>query len=480
MKIKILALGGSVRANLRNEAFLQQSIQGSEDLPEYLAKIKLHQDSSTRDSDHLSNSEILAGASLMGAKQKGCEVEFFPLLKLFKRHEHAITNINADALGLDLDLMHIDLLEHDQEQLQAFIQKIRVAQGIIFVSPVYFGDKSSVANKFIQLAGTLNLLEGKVVGAASVGTKRNGGQETTNLFFLYEALALGAYIVGNGPKSSQSGGTAWAGDKGAVLKDDFGIETTFGTGVRVSQVSRIRQRFINPAKISGTTKIAIIITMDTPLRLLSKHIQDYLAKRSESEGKVSFRLIELIDSDVERCLACNICPIPQFLKSSSKGKDPYACIIRREGDSMSSLRDELVSTDGILLAGLNIHDMAAVAFRYQAFVERTRFIRRNDFELTNVPMAGFLLSEVGAIMNPIHNLKVMTSFMRQNGIMLKPITSTYHQGQLIDSAEKDFERFVASVVQFRQARSNSEKIQVSYHAVGYSDKTLDNTKALRR
>ncbi|MBI4971502.1 MAG: NAD(P)H-dependent oxidoreductase [Candidatus Omnitrophica bacterium] len=482
--MKVIALGGSVRGSVQNKDFLCHAIRESENLDTYLGKIKTHIESGLPDSQLLSNSEILAGVALMGAKNQGCDVEFYPLLQLFERREHKVENLNLNDFGLDNDINLRDLLKVDAESLKIFINKIKESDGIVFVSPVYFGDRSSVANKFIQLASKYDLIKGKVVGACSVGTKRNGGQETTNIFFLYEALNLGAMVVGNGPESCQYGGTAWAGDKGKVLKDAFGIETSYGTGERITQVCRIASNMSSIPKPSpdSPTTITILVTMDTPERKLRKFIQEYLDVTGADAKQFKFKLIELIDGDIERCFACNICPIPQFIKNKpeSTNKDPYACIIRRSEDSLSSLRDELINSDGILLAGLNLKNMNDVIYRYQAFMERTRFIRRNDFELTNIPMTGLLLNEVGAFINPIHNLKVMTSFMRHNGIMLKPVTAYAHNGKMLESNSSDFISFIRYAQKIKEARKISDPIEVSYKALGYGDKRLDNTAALRK
>lgn len=477
--MKIIALGGSVRSHIPSTQFLIDTVRACSNLEDYLGQIRAHTASSGLSSRLLSNSEILAGISLMGAKSCGSEVDFYPLLKLFQTQGKSAEQFSAEFYGIDPEIHLRNLLKVDEKELANFSEKMESSDAVVFVSPVYFGDRSSVANKFIQLAAGKMWLEGKVAGACSVGAKRNGGQETTNIFFLYEALNLGAYVVGNGPKTSQYGGTAWAGDKGVVLNDSFGIDTSFGTGVRVAETARIVSH-MNAEYGVRPARITVLSTMDTPERRLKKTIGEFVAKAGIKFPQAEFRIVELIDGDIDRCVACNICPIPAYLPDNGDTDSPYACIIRKENDSMSRLRDELLASDGLLLAGMNLRDMSQVQYRYQAFMERTRFIRRNDFELTNTPIAGLLLSEIGGHANPIHNLKVMTSFMRHNGIMTRPITRTIHEGKVLESGQADFEEFVKRTAMLREARNHSPAVSVSYEADGYSDTRLDPTSACRR
>jgi multimeric flavodoxin WrbA len=433
--MKIIALCGSIRSNTRAKDFLLQTIHISENLDSYLKAISTQ----THPRQQLSNSEILCGIALMGAKSQGYEVDFFSLLELFKRQERRVNDLTPETYGLDPTIVYRDLLTIDKASLDTITAKLHAAIGIIIISPVYFGDRSSVTGKFMQLAMNKQFLQEKVVATCSVGAKRNGGQETTNIFLLYEALNLGAYIVGNGPKTSQYGGTAWAGDKGKVLNDALGIETTFGTGVRVAQVCNIlKNRASNGKYLVPRTNIVILITMDTPDHKLKHFLTKYLQNAHLDTSDISFKVIELINNEIERCIACNICPIPKYLEQDpSTNQDTYACIIRKQSDSLDHLRDELLKADGVILAGLNSRDMSDVLSRYQLFMERSRFIRRNDFEMTNIPLCGLVVSEVGAYTNPIHNLKVMASFMRHNGIMLKSITITVWHDQIIDPGYDD-------------------------------------------
>jgi len=330
----------------------------------------------------------------------------------------------------------------------------------------------------MQLAQQENLFSNKLVAAISVGAKRNGGQETTNIFALHEAINLGAFVVGNGPKTSQYGGTAQAGDLGTVLKDTWGLETAYCTGARITQVAKVLTRLPSKSKPSPF-RIAILITMDTPERILMTKLRDYVKKARQQMPQAHFTLIPLIEGAIERCLACNICPIPEKLDADRKS---YACIIQSSRDRMREIRETMLAADGIILAGLNLRQMADVTFRYQAFTERTRFIRRNDFELTNVPMTSFTLEEVGASLNPLFSLKVMTSYLRHNSIQCPPTREVFHRAKILESGYGPFVKFLEITAFITQRRRIGPRYQVSYKAGGvggYQDSRLDETQALR-
>ena len=50
---------------------------------------------------------------------------------------------------------------------------------------------------------------------------------------------LGGLVVGNGPPTSQFGGTAVGGNIGTMENDYFGIMTSQGTGLRVAETAEI-------------------------------------------------------------------------------------------------------------------------------------------------------------------------------------------------------------------------------------------------
>ncbi len=480
--MKVLALGGSVRAvNPRSSDALMRHIAKTSSIAEFAEAVRadnaaLAERGITR--PILSNSEILSGIALIGAKGQGASVDYFPLARLFNRLETPVLPVSASELGLDDEAAYVDTLSINPAKRALLLEKIAAADAIILSSPIYFGDRSSVSNKVLQIAQAEGSLKGKLVATLSVGAKRNGGQETTNIFTLNEVVHMGGMIVGNGPSSCQYGGTAIAGDAGTILKDEWGMETAFATGKRVAQAASVLTTAIDPSHETAPIEIMAIVTMDMPQRILAETLRAHQQSLLQAGHRVNLSVVQLIDGYIERCLACNICPIPELMKSP---KD-YGCIIQSGRDIMKDVREQMLASDGIIIAGLNLRDMRNVVYRYQAFTERTRFIRRNDFELTNVPLTSFTLEEVGGAGNDIFGLKVMTSYIRHNTIVCPPISEILHEGQTIKSALPEMEAFVRTAGAIAAKRRAAARYAVSYKAGGhggYSDTRLDSTEAMR-
>ncbi len=173
----------------------------------------------------ISNTEALVWMALFGAVREGATIDVVLLNEIYRKGRN----------------------EQDDQKLK---EKLTVAQGIVLGTPVYFGDCSSYVDLFLSN----HCLQNKAFGVVSAGAKRNGGQETTNMYTLMEALSQGAMIVGNGPPTSQYGGTGWAGDVGAILDDNFGLDTSLGTGKRVTEViKQSRMQRVKPAQITLVT-----------------------------------------------------------------------------------------------------------------------------------------------------------------------------------------------------------------------------------
>ncbi len=110
-------------------------------------------------------------------------------------------------------------------------------------------------------------------------------------------------------------------------------------------------------------------------------------------------------------------------------------------------------------------------------MERTRYIRREDFELTNRIVLGMLINKIGAINNPIHNLKVMTSFIRHNTFVMKPLEITYCDDEVV--YQDPFDVHIDIIKKIVAGRKKAGQTLVSYHATGYANHELDSTEHLR-
>ncbi len=380
----------------------------------------------------LSNSEILAAATMKGARSKGADIDYFPLVVLFHHKESSVLDLRlrlSKESSVD-ELAYVDTLSIVAEKLEELYTKIAEADGVILSTPVYFGDRSSVANKFLQVTARKNLLQNKIFGVASVGAKRNGGQETCNIYSMIETSNQGALVVGNGPPTSQYGGTAVGGNQGDVLEDVSGIDTAFGVGMKVAHVSEMYSKDNHP---TNRIRIDILVTMDTCERFLSKYLNDLTNRVEKAIPWVEFVIHELIDSTIYRCLGCTICPVPP--ENSGDPEKTTKCTIKDHDDCLEKLRVSLRGSDCAIIAGLNLLDYEKIIFRYQVLTERMRYIRRSNFELTDLLITGLCYNQFGATANSIHSIKTLTSYIRHNTTFHKPIDIFEYNGKILNDGK---------------------------------------------
>jgi multimeric flavodoxin WrbA len=461
--IKVLGVVGSIRSNHKNIDKLEKFVLKSSDSNELNKTIK-------NSGIVFSNSDIAIAHSLLASKNYGANIELVCITDIFK---HKKLDIYYDLMSYDSidDIDEIDSLSLDENMFKELLKKVEEANGIVLGTPVYFGDRSSIANKFLQLTYKYKVLKGKAFGVVSVGAKRNGGQETANIYSLQEALAQEAIVVGNGPKTAQYGGTVWAGDVGKAVDDTFGLETSYGVGRQVAQLSEILHKGEREDK---KMKITFLLTMDTEEKKYEKVLREYILRNIHSP--LDAQIYNLINETIYRCIACNVCPSPKMVEKLNGEDFPYHCVVQTKKDNMKQVQEILVNSDTIIFVGVNSHD--DLIYRYQAFMERTRFIRHDDFELSNIPAIGMLINELGATSNQIFNVKVLTSFIRHNTFFLKPIEVVLKDGEVI--YEDKFKKIVETLLKINSGREKIDAMEVSYKATGYTNKTLDNTKKLRK
>jgi len=459
--MKTLVVSGSIRSREVFSDFIFDRAQKLNDLSEYVSDIKAYQKTHSA----ISNSDILSGAVLLAMKELGAEIDYFPLVRLFPRREKRIAYTLDKTLDADMALT--DTLALKEEKLAELMERVASADGIVLISPVYFGDRSSVANKLLQLSGIHDLLKGKVFGMASVGAKRNGGQETTIIYSLLEALNQNALVVGNGPPTSQYGGTAVGGKKGTVADDAWGLETSYGTGTRVAHVSEILEKG-RQGTLDRSVRILVLITMDDTKQTLYSFLEDYLQRVKIHLPNVEFNVDYVLSSTIYRCLGCDTCPADGLGPAGQKPtKDNHShCIIQDSEDAMERIHDLLIDADGIIIAGLNVKQHDQLVYRYQVLIERTRYIRRNHFELTDKLVTAFSLSQVAARINSLHSVKTITSYLRHNTIVHKPIEATVYNDKVLDDGMDDFIRFVRFAEIIAAGEKKAKPLAVKYSTKG--------------
>ena len=303
-KYKITGIAGSVRSCIRSDEFIKllNSCKGFDQLYELIYKLG--------GDKKISNSESLLMAALYGAMEMGMEINHVKVDDFFSKHKSKSAILTAMA----------KILEN--------------TKGIIISSPVYFGDRTSLIAEWInymKICGSDKIpLDSLATGIVSVGAKRNGGQETTNVYALYDSLNLGACVVGNGPPTSQYGGTGVAGAIGMIIDDTFGLSTSRGTGQRVGILSKILSQ--DHSGYKKKVRILVIITCKDN----SGKIIDRIRCLPFSQN-VEVEILDITEKNILRCRACPICPAGDIKKK-------YTCIIppmsksQKKGDDMRMIQ----------------------------------------------------------------------------------------------------------------------------------------------
>lgn len=279
-----------------------------------------------------------------------------------------------------------------QNNFKDLYKKIESANGIIFATPVHFGDSSSLLWEFLQfgIKNNISLLY-KVVGFISIGAKRNGGQETTIEHNAWDVMEMSALVVNDGYPISQFGGVCVSGVHGSIGNDKEGIEVVKALGNRVAETCLIIQHgdYESPIKI-------LYLLMDEKysdkLKMPAPILVDY--------GDI-FRVLKTYDYKFDRCFSCDKCPNGDLTKD-------YKCI--NVNDDMRLVHQNIVDSNVIIPWGLNMR-----------FIERTRYLRRDNYRLTYSVIR-------------LNNIRQVHIFIKENSILCRKAALTY--GKLIESGRK--------------------------------------------
>ncbi len=392
----------------------------------------------------LSNSEAVLAAALWAVKQNGVEIEHVSLSEYLGVKK--ATNVSSKL-----------------------IEKVKASDGFIISTPVYFGDRSSLSHDFFQIMRLHpEIVKEKLYAGITVGAKRNGGQETCLIYQMLDFLNIGLLAVGNDSETTaQYGGTGHAGDVGTIAGDEYGINTSIGTGNRIAQVIKL-MNYSRKAKLLDKPKIGIIILQDK-MKSAHKFIKKYILSSSLA-NKADFRFFYLVDENVRRCLACNICP-------GEIGDDKkYRCIIKSKNDLFVKHHKDLIDLDAILIGGYSPRSFDHFTSIYQTFIERTRYLRRGDYVYSNLLVAPFLIKELDNRENL--DIRILTSMIRHHTIMYAPIFFYTGNGKHanLDSSMKTLDGFIdlAGKVTVGRLYNYSKAQEYSnYNPVGY---TLSSAK----
>jgi multimeric flavodoxin WrbA len=372
----------------------------------------------------------------------------------------------AQSEGVNIDFLSLkNVLDGPAEARDRLAEKLADSHGIILASPVYFGDRSSLVQRFLEMfyqdSDLAALLDGKVFSGVSIGAKRNGGQETLLIYQLLDFLEFNMLGVGNDSRSTaQYGGTCKAGDIGTMLADSYGILTSQGAGRRVASVAGLLAS-ARQCRLRDRLRVGFLILQEyegAEKRFLQELIEQH---QTEMEPHI----FEVADSAVQPCLACRYCPV-QY------GDDEeYRCAIRAENDFFVQNHRQLISMDAFVPVIFSPQNKMSLRSQYQAFIERTRYLRRSDYIFSNIPFMPLVYEEVNA--NQSLHIRVLTSFIRHETIVHRPIVGLIHQAELInrDFVGRVFSEFVESARQITVGRfvmAADEDRAPIYNPVGYA------------
>ena len=158
---------------------------------------------------------------------------------------------------------YVPCVRAEKDGVQAILDKMVAADGLIVATPVYFGLPTDLFSKFVMRTRVLRhqdfKLANRPLGVMAIAGRRSGGAETTILATWLPFIRNGCLLVGNGDATSQFGAYGWAGGRGHILSDEWGMEQGFQTAERVYTVAKVVKAgaealdFTSPMKFSYTS-----------------------------------------------------------------------------------------------------------------------------------------------------------------------------------------------------------------------------------
>ena len=154
----------------------------------------------------------------------------------------------------------IPCVREDEDDVQMVLDKMVAADGLLVATPVYFGLPTDLFSRFIMRTRPLRhqdfKLANRPVGVMATAGRRSGGAETAIIATWLPFVRNGCLVVGNGDGTCQFGAYGWAGSRGHILSDEWGLEQAFQTSERVFTLAGVFKAgaaatgFVNPMKFS--------------------------------------------------------------------------------------------------------------------------------------------------------------------------------------------------------------------------------------
>ncbi len=137
----------------------------------------------------------------------------------------------------------IPCVREQEDDVQGVLDAMVAADGLLIATPVYFGLPSDLFSRFIMRTRPLRhqdfRLANRPAGVMAIAGRRSGGAETTIMSVWLPLIRNGCLIVGNGDATCQYGAMGWAGKRGDILTDDWGMEQGFQVAERVFTIARL-------------------------------------------------------------------------------------------------------------------------------------------------------------------------------------------------------------------------------------------------
>ncbi len=399
----------------------------------------------TKDGKRPSNSELGLLAAAWSARRKGVDFEAVSLKHLFACPGDPVPVLKEKMAGAD---------------------------AVIVSTPVYFGDRSSLAQRLVDLISTHEALatsaRGKIFGGIAAGAKRNGGQETTLIYLILDMLGLGLLAVGNDSSTtSQYGGTLHAGDSGSAASDAYGLNTAIGVGARVGALVKVLDAGL---RVADAPRALFLILQDSG-SVAENHVRALLQRTS-----LNATVVNCTGETIRNCQACSFCP------SAYSPDEEYACVINGN-DGMKGLHGKLLDNDVIVPVVYCPRDKSGIKTVYQSFMERTRYLRRSDYSLSNTLIAPLVLMELGVLES--YHMRMITSLIRHHTVLRNPIVGYYQQGASLNAEQisREFEILAVQAGQIGAGRllaGSRENPEIMYNPVGYVLKNPDGNRIDQR
>jgi multimeric flavodoxin WrbA len=396
----------------------------------------------------LSNTEVALAGALWAAKQEGIAIDHLSLTEFFTANNEVRS---PDELS----------------------RRISAADGLLISGPVYFGDRGSLAESLIDFIAAdrrlAPVVDGKLYGGIAVGAKRNGGQETTLIYQMLDMVELGFVAVGNDHETTaQYGGTGHAGDVGTMHKDSYGLETSLGVGRRMARVLKTTK---GDHQLLTAPRVLFLILRDSG-ELALGHVKR-LASRFKNRSVAT--ILDITQAHVKRCIACDICP------THIDVDEQYRCIIKSKSDDFETFHKDLLHHDLIVPVVAAVHDRNTIISNYQSFIERTRYLRRGDYALSDTIVSPLMFEDAGV--RHSYGIRMMTSLLRHHTILSRPIVGSIKHRELTNEDQVDAEFARALSISGGNAAGRLGEIGLmhatKYKPVGYvlsADKELEDER----